>query len=154
MRRITPRSAASNVKVLVIVLVCVAVVGLIGVAACCGLGYWGIKTGMKEIEGAQAAAESFMDQLKAGQLQPAYQSTAADFKTKQTFEQFSTFLTKNPNFTAHTSRNQSGFNFSNVNNVKTATLQYTLNGPTGATNCTVTVTDSGSGWQVSNVTVP
>jgi hypothetical protein len=107
------------------------------------------------MESSQAAADAFFDQLKAGQLQKAYDSTAADFKTKQTFEQFTTFVTQNPNLTAHTSRNMgAGFNFSAVNNVKTATIPYTLNGPTGVTNCTVTLTDSGSGWQVSNVTVP
>jgi hypothetical protein len=154
MRPITPRTAASNVKVLVIVLVCVAVLGLIGVAACCGLGYWGFKTATKELESSQAAAETFLDQLKAGQIQQAYQSTSADFKAQQTFEQFSAFVTQNPNLTAHTSRTMGGFNFSTVNGVKTATLPYTLSGPTGATNCTITLTDSGAGWQVSKVTVP
>jgi hypothetical protein len=124
------------------------------VAACCGLGYWGIKTATKELEASQAAADSFLDQLKTGQLQQAYQSTSTDFKSKQTFEQFSEFVKKNPNLTAHTTRTMGAFNYSAVNNVKTATLPYTLNGPTGSTTCTLTVTDSGSGWQVSNLTAP
>jgi hypothetical protein len=110
---------------------------------------------MKEIEASQAAADAFFDQLKANQVQQAYQSTSADFKTQQTLAQFTAFVTANPILTQHTSRNKGeAVSFSAVNNVKTATLPYTLSGPTGDTNCTVTVTDSGTGWQVKSLTIP
>jgi hypothetical protein len=148
------RTAASNTKVLVIVLICVGVVGLLGVAACCGLGVWGFKTATKELESSQAAGDAFFDQIKAGKLQQAYDSTAADFKAQQTFVQFAALVAANPNLTGHTSRTMGGFDLSTVNGVKTATLPYTLSGPTGVTNCTLTLTDTGSGWQVSKLDMP
>lgn len=156
MRRVMNRTAASNTKVLIIVLVCVAVIGLLGCLACFGFGFWAFNTAKKELEASQAAADSFFDQLKANQIQQAYQSTSSDFKTQQTLAQFTKFVTANPILTQHTSRNadMGGFNLSAVNNVKTATLPYTLSGPTGNTNCTITLTDSGAGWQVKNLTIP
>jgi hypothetical protein len=154
MRRLVPRTAASNTKVLIIVLICVGVLGLLGCAACFGFGFWAFKTASKELEASQAAADSFFDQLKANQIQQAYQSTSADFKNQQTLAQFTAFVTANPILTQHTSRTMGGFNFSTVNNVKTATMPYTLTGPTGNTNCTLTLTDSGTGWQVKSLTIP
>jgi hypothetical protein len=155
MRRLIPRAAASNTKILIIVLVCVGVAGLLGCLACFGLGFWAVKTATKEIEASQAAADSFFDQLKANQIQQAYQSTSADFKNQQTLVQFTAFVAANPILTQHTTRTMGGgFNVSAVNNVKTATLPYTLSGPTGNTTCTVTLTDSGTGWQVSKLDLP
>jgi len=156
MRRITPRTAASNTKVLIIVLVCVGVVGLLGCLACGGFGFWAFKTATKEIEASQTAADAFFDKLKANQVQQAYDSASADFKSQQTLAQFTAFVTANPILTQHTSRNMdmNGFNLSAVNNVKTATLPYTLSGPTGNKNCTIILTDSGTGWQVKSLTIP
>jgi hypothetical protein len=133
----------------------VGVIGLLGCLACFGFGFWAFKTGVKELEGSQAAADSFLDQLKANQVQQAYDSASADFKSQQTLAQFTAFVAANPILTKHTSRAMAaGFNFSAVNNVKTATIPYTLSGPTGDTTCTVTLTDSGTGWQVSKLDLP
>jgi hypothetical protein len=154
MRLDHPRPAASNMKVLVIVLICLGVLGLLAVGACVGLGFFAFKTVTKELEAAQAPAETFFDQLKAGQLQAAYQSTTADFQAQQNFQQFSGFIALHPNLTVHTSRNMAGFQMTNVNGVKQAVMPYALNGPTGTTNCTVTLQDSGGGWKVHRLTVP
>jgi len=154
MRPIPSRTAASNTKVLIIILICVGVLGLIGVVACCGLGIWGFNTAKKELEASQAAADAFLDKLKANQVQQAYDSGSADFKSQQTLDQFTKFVAANPVLTKHTSRTMGGFNFSTVNNVKTATIPYTLSGPDGNTTCTLTLTDSGSGWEVKSLTIP
>src|SRR6266480_1480280 len=111
MRRTVPRIAASNTKILVIVLICVGVLGLLGCLGCFGFGFWAFKTASKELEGSQAAADSFFDQLKANQIQQAYQSTSADFKNQQTLDQFTAFVAANPILTKHTSRTAGGFNF-------------------------------------------
>src|SRR5262245_44000102 len=137
------RPAASNMKVLVIVLICLGFLALLGVGACVGLGFFAFKTVSKELEAAKAPAESFFEQLKSGQLQAAYQSTTADFQAQQTFAQFSAFVALHPNLTNHTSRDSVGFNMTNVNGVKQAELPYALTGPTGTTNCTVTLQDNG-----------
>lgn len=154
MRLITPRTAASNTKILIIVLICVGVVGLLGCLACGGFGFWAFKTASKELEASQAAADAFFDKLKANQVQQAYDSASADFKSQQTLAQFTQFVTANPILTQHTSKTMGGFNMSAVNNVKTATIPYTLSGPAGNTTCTLTLTDSGTGWQVKNLTIP
>jgi hypothetical protein len=154
MRRAALRTAASNMKVLVIVLICLGVFGLLAVGACAGLGFFAFKTVTKELEAAQVPAEAFFDQLKAGQLQAAYQSTTADFQAQQAFPQFSGFVALHPNLTGHTSRNMAGFQMTTVNGGKQAVLPYTLNGPTGATNCTLTLQDTGGGWKVHRLTVP
>jgi hypothetical protein len=154
MRHIVFRPAASNMKVLVIVLICLGVFGLLAVGACVGLGYFAFKTVTKELDAAKAPAETFFDQLKAGQFQAAYQSTTADFQAQQSFQQFSGFVALHPNLTGHTSRDSVGFNMTNVNGVKQAVLPYSFTGPTGVTNCTVTLQDNGGGWKVHRLTVP
>ena len=148
------RSAASNVKILIIVLLCVGIVVVGGIAACAGVGYFAFRSVTRELGDVQSAADNFFNQLQANQLQPAYQSTSADFKTQQTVAQFSAFVGLHPNLTGHTSRTMAGFNMANVNGIKTATLTYTLSGPTGGTNCTIILQDIGSGWQVYRLTVP
>lgn len=148
------RLAASNFKVLIIVLICLGVFVLLAVGSCIGLGFFAFKTVTKELEAAQAPAETFFGQLQAGQIQAAYQSTSPDFQAQQTLAQFTAFVAQQPNLTGHSSRNTTGFNMSNVNGVKQATLPYALNGPTGTTNCTVIMQDNGSGWKVHRLTVP
>jgi delta 1-pyrroline-5-carboxylate dehydrogenase len=148
------RSAASTVKVLIIVFVCLALVGLAVVGVCAFAGFSLFKTVSKELEGAQAAGNTFFDQIVAGQEQQAYQSTTADYQAQLTFVQFRAFVVLQPNLKNHSSRSQSGFNMQTVNGVKSATLQYTLNGPSGASNCTLVLQDSGSGWKVHKLTFP
>jgi hypothetical protein len=154
MRRTTPRPAASNVKIIVIILICVGFFFVLGIAACAGLGFFAFRTVSKELGAAQSAADAFFNQLQANQLQAAYQSTTADFQAQQTFAQFSGFVALHPNLTGHSSRTMGGFQMNTVNGVKQATLPYTLSGPGGATTCTLVLQDTGGGWKVHRLTVP
>jgi hypothetical protein len=154
MRLACYRAAASNIKVLVIVLICLGVFGLLAVGACVGLGFFAFKKVGQELDAAKAPAEAFFDQLKAGQIDAAWQSADADFQAQQTLAEFKAFVGRNPNLTNHISRDSSGFNMTTVGGIKQATLPYTLTGPPGVSTCTVVVQDSGGGWKVHKLTVP
>src|SRR5437763_1249864 len=127
MRLARRRPAASTVKVLIIVFICLGVFGLLVVGSCVGLGFFAFKKVSEELDAAKVPAEAFFDQLKAGQPQAAYQSTDADFQAQQILDQFKGFVALYPNLTAHTSRNSAGFNMTTVGGVKQAILPYTLN---------------------------
>jgi hypothetical protein len=154
MRPVPPRLAASNTKVIVIILVCLGAAILIGVLACAGVGFWAVKKVTNELGDAQAVADTFFDQLKAGQLQPAFQSTTSAFQGRQTLAEFSAFVAGHPNLSGHTSRAMTEFNLNTVNGVNQMRLHYSLAGPTGATDCTLILLDDGGGWKIDRFTVP
>src|SRR5262245_21260848 len=154
MRPVPRRFAASNTKVIVIILACLAAAVLIGVLACAGVGYWAFKKVTNELGDAQAVADTFFDQLKAGQLQLAFQSTTSAFQGRQTFAEFSAFVAANPNLTGHTSRAMTEFKLNTVNGGNQMRLHYSLSGPTGATDCTLILLDEGGSWKIDRFTVP
>ncbi len=147
-----------------IVLIIVLAVGLpvIGLVCCCGgIGIWGLKM-LKEIPAAQASAEAFLRTLSENQIDAAYQSTTANFKSTTSLDGFRKFIAQYPEL-------NSPFNFtlgnSTINTLPQGTravIRATITdrpraddkrNPRSIT-CTITLAKENDVWKVEGFTVP
>lgn len=154
-RRIHPERRPDR-KLWVILGICGAVAAL-GLAACGGLVIYGAAAArdmFRQIGPATAAAEAFLNQIQAGQVQPAYQSSSSGFRSAQTPEQFAAFVAKFPALGGHTGRAVSGTNMMTFNGVRRFRIQYTLTAPNTGANCTLTLVEQNGAWVVDTLTVP
>lgn len=144
----------SGKKALVIVLAIVGFFGMLMIALCAGCGIWMFKSFTRDIPPAQAAANAFLDDLKADRIDAAYNSASTAFKSAQSLDQFREFVKKFETFKTHASRS---FDYNQINQTtsgKRATFKLTLTSPNNAMSCTMVVFEENAVWKVERVSVP
>jgi hypothetical protein len=152
----------SGMTVLVIV---GSIVGslLVLILACGGLTAWMIYRASEDMApqlqaqgewmGASGAAQTFLNQLAAGQINDAYNGTTAAFRNRQTLAQFQAFLQRNPLLTRGADIQEDPVN--NPPGARQMTLHYTLTtADNKITKVTVQVVLENGEWKVDSVTSP
>jgi hypothetical protein len=117
----------------------------------CGLCGGCFVQSFRELPKVQAAAESFMDQLKAAQIDEAYAATAPDFKAATGLEGFRAELVRFPALTKQDSRSMGGCRIFNGNQ---AQVGYSIVSPPNAVTMSLTLGKVDGGWKVSGLHVP
>jgi hypothetical protein len=154
------RDSSSNV-VLIVVGVIVGVLVLV-VLACVGFGFLAfraVQVAAPAIEAAAAewteadtAAQAFLANLAAGQVETAYRSTTPAFQQKQTLQQFQAFVDQHPLLKQHTDVEHEDDDH-NPGAAKIA-MEYTLTGKGGETKVTIQLVNENGQWKVDGLTVP
>ncbi|MBX9624605.1 MAG: hypothetical protein K2X82_12425 [Gemmataceae bacterium] len=154
-RRRRPRPRAGSNRPVWIALGAVGCLVLAGCAGLIGLfGFWGFKAVTADLPAATAAADGFLDRLKQGKVDEAYQATTARFRAGQTPDQFAAFVARHETLTRHTTRTTNHFGLFQGPGGKQARLQTTLQAPNNATTCTVVLAEEDGAWKVDQFTVP
>jgi hypothetical protein len=144
----------SGNKVILIVLAVVGGVGLVVVLACAGCGIWAFKSITKDIPPAQASADAFLDDLKAGRTDAAYGSASSSFKTTQTLEQFREFVNRFDTLKTQITRSTESSRLFQGTGGKKVTLKMTLQSPNNAMSCTLIMVEENGQWKVERLSVP
>jgi hypothetical protein len=144
----------SGNKVILIVLAIVGGIGLVMVAACAGCGIWAFKSFTKDIPPAQASADAFLDDLKAGRIDAAYASTSNGFRAAQTLDQFRDFVKRLDTLKSQTSRSTVSSRLFQGTGGKQVTLIMTLHAPNNAMSCTLIMVEENGQWKVERLSVP
>jgi hypothetical protein len=153
------RANSSN-KTVIIVVSIVGIVVLLVIVACGGLAYMAIQgfsqavsTMMQQFGDIQASmelAQSFVNDLSAGQVDEAYDRTSKGFQGRLSREQFKALVDKYPQF-------QNSTNVLNPPNnmapgMTAATFTATVSGTKGSVLITVHVLKEGEQWKVDRFT--
>ena len=136
------------------------IIGLIGcggllvrVLACGGGGYWFYTKMQAESPAVTAAAEAFLDALKANHIKEAYDQTASQYKQRTTLEQFTSLLKAYPALTDYTSRTiTANFAFSGTDQ-GAATVMIQLQTKKEDRVCSLTLMKEQGVWKVAQVQV-
>jgi hypothetical protein len=147
---------ASTTKTLLVVFAILGGLGLIAVLVCAGFGYWVYKGAAADFAIADPSAQTFLDRVRDGQFQTAYQSTSQSFRAAQTLDEFIGFINRHATFKSHTSRTLQDWRVRTYPGTgkKLATIQVTLRAPDNATTCTLVLVEEGGQWKVEKLTVP
>lgn len=125
---------------------------------CCGglfgVGAYLIGSLSKELPQATSTADEFLDLLQEKKLDKAYRMTSADYRAKNTLEQFTDYVNKYEMFEKHTSRTTNGVNILQNGVKKEMFVKMTLQSPNNAMNCTLELIEESDGWKVEKFTVP
>ena len=124
------------------------------IIVCGGCGIWLFKSIATDIPPAQAAANVFMDDLKADRVDPAYASTSSGFKSTESLEKFRDFVKRLDTFKTQTSRSFDSSMIHHGTYGKQATLKMTLHAPNNAMSCTLTMVEENGQWKVQRLNVP
>jgi len=104
-----------------------------------------------EVQQADGVVQMFLNDMAAGQVDMAYNSTTAAFRARQPLAQFKAFITQHPLLTKYT-----GVQLNPANHVAGAqrmSLQYTLTGD-GVISVTFQLVNQQGQWLVDGLTVP
>jgi flagellar basal body-associated protein FliL len=101
-----PRQSDNTLKIVLIVVGAIVLLIALAILACAGLGYFAMRTASNaasnafasvgEMINAQTALQTFMMDVQAGRGAAAYVSTTANFRTKQTQDEFQALLDQHP----------------------------------------------------------
>ncbi len=147
------RSGSAN-KAIIIVLAVIGAIGLLSIAACGGCVFWGYRAVTRDIPPAQAAANAFLDDLKANRVDAAYASTSSSFKSAQSLDQFREFVKKFDGFRTNTSRSFDSSMVNQTTSGKRVRLKMTLTSPNNAMTCSLTTLEENGQCKIESVTVP
>jgi uncharacterized protein DUF4864 len=161
--------SGSTNTVLIVLGVVVGALLLVGLV-CAGLGFFAFRTASVAVQqAAQAAAaedaadaeiqqaenvvQTFLESLKAGQVDGAYGSTTPAFRAKQTLEQFKAFVGQNPLLTKWADTESDDPN--HQAGVARMTIPYTLNDNNNrALKVTFYLANDNGVWKVDGLTIP
>ena len=164
------RSDSSSTNTVLIVLGVVVGVLLLVVLACVGVGFFAFRTASvavqqaaaaaaaeaaadAEIQQAENAAQTFLEALKAGQLDGAYGGTTDAFRAKQTPQQFKAFVSQNPLLTKWTETESDEPN--HQPGAARMTVPYTLNdNNNNVLKLTFHLVNENGAWKVDALTIP
>jgi hypothetical protein len=121
------------------------------------LGYSSVKKVqgvVEDMQAAQVAAVLFVDRLGTGEVDAAYDSASAGFKSRQTKDQFEKFVSSHRGFADHNSRTPNNFNLGTGKGGQQYTTQFSLTGPNGNLTCTLILVVENGTWVVDSITVP
>ncbi len=151
----------NSTKVVLIVIGSVVGSLLLVVLVCSGLAFYFVTKAGKamapqlqargDLMLADAAVQTFLNQLNGGQVDGAYDSTTPAFRAKQTLPQFKKFVERNPLLTKFMNAQPDPMN--NAPGAQRLTLHYTLTG-NGILTLTFQVVKEGEQWKVDSVSVP
>jgi hypothetical protein len=154
-------SSQSSTNVVLIVIAIIVGVLLLVVLACAGFGFFAYRAASQAVgpmleaaaewSDADTAAESFLSELAAGQIEAAYRSTSPAFQAGQTLEQFQAFVQQHPLLTQHTEVEMEDSDHNAA--AGQMMLQYTLHGD-GQTKVTFYMVKENGQWRVDKLTVP
>lgn len=146
------RRSSTGKTVLIIALIGCG--GLVVLAlACGGIGYWYYQKSQKDMPAAQAAAEAFLDALKAHKIDAAYDQTSSAYQKTMPKDQFANYLKAFPALTDWTSRSvQLGFAVP-VKDSGMANVIMQLQSKQGPKMCTIMLMKEGNDWKVQQITV-
>ncbi len=105
-----------------------------------------------EVQQADGAAQMFLNDMAAGQLDAAYNSATPAFRARQPLAQFKTFVTQHPLLTKYTDVQLNPANPA-APGAQRLSLQYTLTGD-GMISATFQLVNQGGQWVVDGLTVP
>ncbi len=151
--------SSSNI-VLIVVGVVVGILVLI-VLACVGFGFLAfravqvaapaIEAAAEEWDAADTAAQTFLEQLTAGDIEAAYRSTTPAFQQKQTLQQFQAFVDQHPLLKQHTDAEHDDDDHNP--GADHISLQYTLSG-NGQMKVTIQLKKENGQWKVDELSAP
>ena len=104
--------------------------------------------------GAQAAADQFVDEIRAGQIDAAYARTTNSFQAIRTPDQFREFVKQYPALTTYTSRTAGGVFINKTPGLTTATVRVTVLGPGNSLSFTLILNKQNESWKVDQFNVP
>jgi predicted metalloprotease len=106
---------------------------------------------MQDQEDAEAAAETFMQDVAANRLNEAYARTTKEFQTRLKFPQFRDFVTKNPTLKNYAPQTLDESTFS----PKMAIYNGTVFAQNGAQlSFTLQLAKEGTAWRIDRFTIP
>jgi hypothetical protein len=148
----------SSRRTLVVVSSVLGVFVVVGILACAGLGFLGLRAFSGDMADAQASANQFFDKIRTGQIEAAYRSTTQDFQADQSFDGFREFVKKNPALKTYTSRKTvsvlSRRAGRKVRPDFTATVRTTVSAPGNSTSFTVLMKKENRRWKVEKIYGP
>jgi hypothetical protein len=106
---------------------------------------------MQDREDAEAAAETFMQDVAANRLNEAYARTTKEFQTRLKFTQFRDFVTKNPSLKNYAPQSLDEATFSPRMAVYNGTV-FTQNG--AQLSFTLQLAKEGTAWRIDRFTIP
>ena len=104
--------------------------------------------------GAQATADQFIDEIRAGHVDVAYGRTTNSFQAIKTLHQFRGFVKQYPVLTTYTSRTSGGVFINKTPGVTTATVKSTVLGPGNSLSFTLMLKKENELWKVDQFSVP
>jgi hypothetical protein len=143
----------SQRRTLFIVLGVVGGVVLLVGAACGGLIYLGIRA-FSQFPNITADADMFLDDIKSGQLDAAYERASTGFKSRQSPQQFRAFVSQYPALTTQTSRKYTGFNVFTGSGGTRGRVSATVLGPNSSLSFTLVFIQETGQWKVDQITIP
>jgi hypothetical protein len=120
---------------------------------CCGAGVWFFSSMAAEVPVATAAADEFLDDLKAQRIDEAYSRTTTAFQNASTIENFRGLLQAAPIVTGHTTRQvQLSRIFKNTNG-SIATFRVTFTSQDSSGGATLTMAKEDDQWKVMGLNI-
>ncbi|HZU35496.1 MAG TPA: hypothetical protein VFA18_06300 [Gemmataceae bacterium] len=136
------------------------IIGLVGcgglvlvVAICGGVGYWFYTKMQAEAPGARAAAEAFLDDVKANHIDAAYARMSQQYHKTMTHADFVNYLKAFPVLASYTSRNVMMTVAMPIKDSGAATITMQLQSPKGMQMCTITLIKEGGDWKIQQLQV-
>lgn len=124
------------------------------IVVCGGCSIWMFKSIATDIPPAQAAADAFMDDLKADRIDAAYAATSSTFKGTTSPEKFREFVNRFDTLKTQTSRSFNNSMVHHGTSGKQVTLKMTLHAPNNAMSCTMIMVEENGQWKVLRLNVP
>jgi hypothetical protein len=149
-----PESSGSSTKIVLIVVGVVGFVLLMMALACGGLIYWGISTAVPTLGAIQTSANGFVQDIRAGQFQAAYNRTTTGYQSRQSLQQFQKFVAIYPELTTHTSVTLNGYNITTTPAGGQSTVNFTAVTPNNSLAFTLILIEENGQWRVDSFTVP
>jgi hypothetical protein len=144
----------STAKTLIIVFSIIGGFVFLAILACAGFMFWGIKTIGGDMAGAQATADQFVNEIRAGHIDAAYAGTTNNFQAIKTSDQFREFVKQYPALTTYTSRTSGGVFINKTPGLTTATARVTVLGPGNSLSFTLILNKQNESWKVDQFNVP
>ena len=144
----------STAKTLIIIFSIIGGFAFLAILVCGGFIFWGIRSFGGDMAGAQAAADQFINEIRAGQTDAAYGETTNNFQAIKTLDQFREFVKQYPALTTYTSRTSGGVFINKTPGVSIATVRTTVIGPGNSLSFTLILNKQNESWKVDQFNIP